>query len=243
MVRIEYYSTDRIPDPDGNATGLDFHETRNAIVRACRRHGPTGPFGVLDLDRADGKRDLFDIWERGDPDAVYYVVDDQYNSERYQYVECDADYLTDAWILDLMASLVNTPSWGVGICCIPMAYVLIFADRIMVTGEIFKNVNDLATLTERARHSIVNHKSDGNCRRSGDCKAYTFEGDKLVVDVDYGEGATERSIIELESVESVWRNPFTGSGNVSLKSGENVTLSDDEAFAKIDEWLKRAVRP
>src|SRR6201999_4486400 len=114
---------------------------RNAVVRACRLHGSVGPFGVLPLEKIDGSGEWISLWERGDPKAAYFIDDDQRNGERYQYVECvDSEYFTEEWLLDLMAALQDLPGRGIGIRSVPHEYILVFADRIMVTGKCLEGV-------------------------------------------------------------------------------------------------------
>ena len=238
MVRIEHYTEERIADPDGNASPRDFHKARNAVVRACRLHGSTGPFGVLPLEKLNDSDEWLSLWERGDPDAVYFVVDDQYNSERYQYVECtDPQYFTAEWILDLMAALRKVPGWGIGIDSIPGGYALVFADRIMVTGSCLENAHNLPSFVESVHEALRNKDKHAKQRRSGECKSYSFENDGLNCKVDFLEEGTEELLLAREQVEKVWRNPFTGVGMLSLKDGSIIELPGEAAFAAINEWF------
>jgi hypothetical protein len=239
MVRIEHYTKVRIADPDGSASPSDFHAARNAVVRACRLHGPTGPFGVLPLEKLQDSDEWRSLWERGDPDAVYFVVDDQYNCERYQYIECtDPQYFTAEWILDLMAALREIPGWGIGIGSIPGGYALVFADRIMVIGRCFKDAHDLPTLVTSAQEAVRNKDKDSRPHRSGACKAYSFDGDRLNCKVEYffDEGPEELHLAR-EQVEDVWRNPFTGLGKMLLKDESTIELPSEQAFAAVSEWF------
>ena len=158
MVRIEHYTDDRIADPEGNVPLRTFHKVRNAVVRACKSHGPTGPMGLFPFGKVPGDAsDVFTAWGKtADSDPVYFVLDDQLNHERYQYVEClNPDHFTEAWIRDLMAALVGFRGWGIGIKNIPGGYILVFADRLMVTGHCFEGVNDLSSLIESARDALA----------------------------------------------------------------------------------------
>jgi hypothetical protein len=239
MVLVEHYTEERIADPDGNASPWDFHQARNAVVRACRLHGPTGPFGELPLEKLHDADEWLSLWERGDKDAVYFVVDDQCNSERYQYVECtNPQYFTKEWILDLMATLREVPGWGIGIDSVPGGYALLFADRIMVTGSCLENAHDLPSFVESVQEAVGNKDKHAKQRRSGDCKSYSFENDRLHCKVEYffDEKSVEMHL-ERESVEKVWRNPFTGVGMLSLKDGSIIELPGEAAFAAINEWF------
>jgi hypothetical protein len=239
MVQIEHYTEERITDPDGNASLWDFHQARNAVVRACRLHGPTGPFGVLPLEKLDGSDEWLSLWERGDPNAVYFVVDDQYNSERYQYVECtDPQYFTEQWILDLMAALCDVPGWGIGIDSIPGGYALLFADRIKVTGNCLKNASDLPSFIDSVHEALRNKDTYAEQRRSGECKSYSFDNDRLNCKVAfYVEDELEEMHLSRENVEKVWRNPFTGAGMLSLKDGALIEVPGELIFAAITEWF------
>jgi hypothetical protein len=238
MVRIEHYAAERIPDPEGNVSWADFLEVRNEIVRACRFHGPTGPMGIIDLDKADGTRDLLDIWETGDPDAVYFVHDDQHNNERYQYVECsDPARFTQEWILDLMAALADLPGWGIGIG-VHKAYLLVFADKLMVTGRCFDDVNDLPTLVSSAQHAMLNRHLDPK-PRSGLCKNFYFEKNYLICEVEYDDDETDSIKIDRDSVSKVWRHPYFEGWMLSLKAGNCFELPNEVAFTKVTEWFHR----
>ena len=143
-LRVEPYATDRVPNADltGELTWQAYHGVRNALVTACRRHGPTGPMGVvrLDPDVTNPYRAVMDelgSWDRGDPDPVYWLVPDQYNHERYCYAELlGDDPLTAGWLLDVTATLREFPGWGLGVGNIPGSYLLIFADRLLVNGRL-----------------------------------------------------------------------------------------------------------
>jgi hypothetical protein len=93
-------------------------------------------------------------WERGDPDPVYYIIDDQYNDERYLYAELlGKDPFRPEWLADIATTLEDYPAWGIGVNNIPGHYIIIFSSKIMVTGprliscksarEVVKAVQDL----------------------------------------------------------------------------------------------------
>jgi hypothetical protein len=86
--KIEHYTAERIPNPypEGELPWQMYHEVRNAVLRLCRQFGAAGPMGECPITDAtevpDGE------WPLGDPDLLdFFVVDDQYNHERYIYVE------------------------------------------------------------------------------------------------------------------------------------------------------------
>jgi hypothetical protein len=80
-----------------------------------------------------------DFWESGDPDPWYYIIDDQYNHERYCYAELYGDDpFNGSWLLSVTATLRKFEGWGMGVTNIPDSYVLIFAKRLMVKGRLAK---------------------------------------------------------------------------------------------------------
>jgi hypothetical protein len=98
--------------------------------------------------------------EPGDADPLYWVIDDQYNHEMYQYVEfpkgvgCTAD-----WLSDVTAMLKDHAGWGIGVGGISDGYLLIFADRLMVQGEPFRDCADAASVLRMIQRSLRKKKS------------------------------------------------------------------------------------
>jgi hypothetical protein len=125
-IPIVYYETGRIDDGkegDRHLTYENFLDVRLDLRAACDRHGATGP------DSNTPARD-----------RVFFLVDDFYNDwERYQYVEiCKASGMTRRWLVDVMAVLREHVGWRLGIGGLAEGYAIVFADRIMVTGEVFR---------------------------------------------------------------------------------------------------------
>jgi hypothetical protein len=80
---VEHFRTRRVPNLYSGELSWGIYQTvRNAIVRACRSHGPTGPMGEFPVERKSA--DISD-WKHGDENPVYWIVDDQYNDEMYIY--------------------------------------------------------------------------------------------------------------------------------------------------------------
>jgi hypothetical protein len=52
-----------------------------------------------------------DVWELGDPDPMYYIIDDQYNHERYLYGN---DPFNPGWLLSTTQALRGHAGWGLG---------------------------------------------------------------------------------------------------------------------------------
>ncbi|CAN5591745.1 hypothetical protein BH10PLA1_BH10PLA1_06220 [soil metagenome] len=141
---IEHYTAERIPNPypAGVLPWQVYHYVRNAVVRCCRKFGRTGPMGecpIVDGELPDRE------WKLGDPDPLdFFVIDDHYNDERFIYLSIvNRDALTGQWVRELMLVLADFVGWGIGIVDIPTAYILIFADKLMVTGEVFGACHDI----------------------------------------------------------------------------------------------------
>lgn len=139
-LRVIAYKTTRVdnPYPGGELPWQVYHTVRNAVVRACRAHGPTGPMGELKI--AEGVGDLYQWlgregvkpWPRGDAKPDYYIIPDQYNHERFIYGElCGEDPFREEWLVAVAAALGEYGGWGLGIGNIPESYLLIFGDRLM----------------------------------------------------------------------------------------------------------------
>jgi hypothetical protein len=121
-----------------------YHGVRNALVQTCRRYGPTGPMGVVKIVPGVESpymmlsEDLH-FWERGDPDPMYYVLDDQLNHERYCYAELYGnDPFSAGWLQSVTTTLREFDGWALGVSNIPDSYVLIFSERLMVRGRLAK---------------------------------------------------------------------------------------------------------
>ena len=149
---VVHYTAERIPDPNpGELPWQIYHSVRNAVVRACREFGPTGPMGecpiVVGPDDPPGED-----WPAGDRPCVFYVIDDQLNYERYIYMEVEPTAPVSAeWLARLVAVLREYPGWGIGITNVREGYVLLFADRIMVTGPAFAGCRDAAAVVQSLR--------------------------------------------------------------------------------------------
>jgi hypothetical protein len=142
-VKVIHYTASRVANPNrrGDTTYAEFEEVRQGIIATCRQFGVTGPDAG-----PDGRSE----------NPAYYVVDDQYNSELYQYAEVyERAALSKAWVSAVMRTLASHTGWGVGIKNIKNGYLLIFADRLMVTGPAFAGSNDLAAVAAAASRNLV----------------------------------------------------------------------------------------
>jgi len=152
---VEHYQSERIPNPypGGDLSWRQYQAVRNAMVLTCRRHGPTGPMGEFPLHK--NSADIMD-WEPGDSNPVYFIVDDQYNDEMYLFMEFVASAgCTGTWLEDVTATLSHFPGWGIGINSLESCYVLIFADRLLVTGPAFSLCRNAEQVINAIRQSCL----------------------------------------------------------------------------------------
>jgi hypothetical protein len=54
-----------------------------------------------------------------------------------------------------MRTLADHRGWGVGIMAWPSAYILAFADKLMITGKIFENCRDLVSIVQRGQAELA----------------------------------------------------------------------------------------
>jgi hypothetical protein len=59
--------------------------------------------------------------------------------------------MTEHWLLDLMKGLRNHAHWGVGINSIVNGYMLVFEDRLMVTGPKLQGCRFVKDVIDRAQ--------------------------------------------------------------------------------------------
>ena len=143
---VEHYTAERVPNPNprGETPYRSFERVRQALVAVCRKHGVTGP-------------------DDNPYDCDVYVVDDQYNDELYQYVEVyNRKLLSPEWLQQMMLALRRFPGWGAGVKNIRFAYLLIFGDKLMVTGYPFAGCCEIETVAAAASANLwgVNGEED-----------------------------------------------------------------------------------
>ena len=161
-LKVVRFTRERVPNPypGGELPWQVYQGVRNAVVRTCRRHGPTGPMGEVRIVEGvyDPYRETFKqpgFWPLGDRNPSYYIISDQYNHERYVYAELlGDDPLTPAWVEDITETLEQYPGWGLGINNIPESYVLLFGDKLMVKGRSFGWSSRGAKAVEVARRLL-----------------------------------------------------------------------------------------
>lgn len=160
-VVIETYDTERVenPAPRGEVDPAQWMKIRNTLVTVCRKHGPTGPLGTFNFTALDRTGDFLEAWELGDDNPSYFIVTDQFNDiDRYHYIELTtAAALTKEWVNDIMDALLTFRGWGLGVSNINGGYMLIFANRVMITGSLTQPTvpADLETLISRTRDCLA----------------------------------------------------------------------------------------
>jgi hypothetical protein len=97
-----------------------------------------------------------DNWKILDDNPTYWIVDDMYNDEAYQYMEfVDPAACTDSWLRDVTATLGRFPEWGIGVNSLHNGYLLIFAHKLLVKGSLFRGCRDAARITQAIRVQSV----------------------------------------------------------------------------------------
>ena len=159
-MKVIPYSEERVPNPypKGPLPWQIYHKVRNAVVRTCRRHGPTGPMGECRISRWRAAPNIFK-WQRGDPDPVYYIIDDQYNDERYLYAELlGQDPFNLTWLADIGKTLEEFPGWGIGVNNIPGHYIIIFYEKLLVNGPRLSTCKKASEVVDTVKELLRQHE-------------------------------------------------------------------------------------
>jgi hypothetical protein len=158
-LKVKSFTRDRVPNeyPGGDLPWQAYHRVRNALVQTCRRYGPTGPMGVIKIVPqvefplrmlAEDRH----FWEWGDPDPMYFILDDQLNHERYCYAELNGeDPFNAGWLLSITEALREFDGWGLSVNNIPDSYVLIFGNQLLVKGRLAKCRTAIEVVEEAGR--------------------------------------------------------------------------------------------
>jgi hypothetical protein len=161
-LRVMRIAKDRFPNPypAGKLPWQIYQGVRNAVVRTCRKHGPTGPVGEARIGTEGAVDDRpvpldSGYWEPGDDDPNYYIIAEQYNHERYVYAELSgSDSFAPEWLTGVTGTLGQFPGWGLGVSSIPDGFLLIFGDRLMIKGTAFsRRTTEAAQVVEIARRA------------------------------------------------------------------------------------------
>jgi hypothetical protein len=144
---VIYYGDERVdnqPTPEEteeNADGIsendvNWYGLREDLLSILEKHGLTGPD-----DPAENPH--------------FYLVDDRYNEERYHYMEVyEPSVLTMNWLKDTTGVLRSYSGWGVGVKNLRRAYLLIFADKLLVTGPAFRRCKEASSVLEAAKKLV-----------------------------------------------------------------------------------------
>jgi hypothetical protein len=146
-LHVQHYDSKRIdntPDPEElvedehgyTPNDYNWHALREALLYTCARHGHVGP-------------------DDPNPNPDFWIVDDRYNEERHHYMEAhNAAAVSPAWMGDLAHVLHAYPGWGVGVSNIREDYLLLFADRLMVSGRVFRACREPEQVLAAMRRAI-----------------------------------------------------------------------------------------
>lgn len=196
-IPVIHYRAAHIPDDRpgaGSRAARRFWNVYTDVVDLCRKYGPVGP------DDRDAGYDYEDF--------VFWVVEDQYDEERYQYVEiCRPEGMTEDWLLELAALLKRKwPRWGVGVR-IPLGYLMVFPDRLMVTGRTFRRCTTIPAVIASTRKAMALEETIGRCRSDADLERLTqVPGiDKLPMDLRDLKRVTDAGLVFLARLHGVRR--------------------------------------
>jgi hypothetical protein len=123
-------------DADGvSENDVNWFGLREDLLNVLEKHGLTAPD-----DPAENPH--------------FYLVDDRCDEERYHYMEIyEPSVLTMNWLKETTHVLRSYSGWGVGVN-LRRAYVLIFADKLLVTGPAFRRCKEPATVLEAAKKLV-----------------------------------------------------------------------------------------
>lgn len=148
---IVHYDADYVanPSPKGETPVEEFWRVRASVLAASQQHGETGPESKSDNPR-------------------YWVVEDQYNDDLYQNMEV---YQPEGWTIEWLTALTGAlgahEGWAISIGSIDQGHLLVFADRVLVTGPTFQNCDDLKSVVAAAKTAAENfeERKNGPLRR------------------------------------------------------------------------------
>lgn len=141
---ISFSETDEIlnPDLDGTlVTWEDYEKMRCQLAHVCTGFGSIGP-GFFD--------DSLDAHTTKDPD--YWIVDDQYNDQdKFVFANVQRrPKINSEWIQQVAAMLASNDSWAVSVG-FDDGFFVVYADRIVAGGEMFRGCSTLQSLVDAAR--------------------------------------------------------------------------------------------
>lgn len=135
-IAVVHYESDNVPNPkpEGATSIEEFWRVRTSILAVSQEFGATGP-------------------ESEAEEPCYWLVDDQYNDELYQNIQV---YKPGGWNTEWLFALAkclqkNHHGWGIHIGNIDQGHIVVFADRLMVTGSTFANCCDIESVVAAAK--------------------------------------------------------------------------------------------
>ena len=138
-IRVVHFADERITDPLGvreELTWQVYHAARNHLLEICEKHGTAGPMGKRPVDVDKETSD--DRWHISAKAPDFYIIDDQYNSERYLYLEiCSPEKATASWLNDVVQFNRKFPAWGICVTNVKLGYMIILPPVLLVMGPAF----------------------------------------------------------------------------------------------------------
>jgi len=147
-IELQHSTGDYIPNPhpNGETPFEEFWDVRSSILTAVNEHGKTGP-----ESNADG----VDFW----------LVEDQLNDERYHRMEV---YSSAAFSVDMIKSLATAlrdhVGWGISIGGYDNGNLVLFADRLVLIGNLFEGCGSLGDVATSLRNGVetFRQRKDGS---------------------------------------------------------------------------------
>jgi len=138
------------PNPNGETPFDEFWDVRHSLLAVSQQFGPTGPEF------------------RSDIPLHFWLVEDQYNDDLYQNMEV---YEPGAWKAEWLSALIGClehhKGWAISIGNIENGHMLLYADRVMVTGPTFEGCRDIASVATAAKLACerLEERRNGPLRR------------------------------------------------------------------------------
>lgn len=142
-LRVEYYTSDHVdnPGPGDESSGDVFDAVGEQLVEVLQKHGSmwSGLIGPI---------------QEEEPSEIHYGLEDtHWNDELYHYLWVDPRHFTGEWLTDVVEVLRRNKGWGVCVKNVACGYIIIFADRLMVTGKMFEGCTTVeAVIAQAHRH-------------------------------------------------------------------------------------------
>jgi hypothetical protein len=157
-MRLAHYTDDRIKDEFADGHRIEwqrFHDARNSIIVACAKFGTIGPYGVFETESSEPDPS-FATAELGSSEPDFWIESDQYNHERYIYMQIfRADVIHAEWLSSLCTSLLSLQGWAIGVSNIRDGYAVILPEMMLVNGRAFQTCASIKDALQAVRRGIV----------------------------------------------------------------------------------------